>query len=166
MCIERAWSPRKQPSPLLPSPYNHTASLFGRVLVYSPYWATREQIFDLDPSAFIMAPWWRTEKESDTIIPTLTLLSQHTWWASGGKIRNFNQRFLTSCSRLCCIWAAVLSQVCVLCPWKSSSANVALLDWVKLQQVSSIGRSVMNALPKERHFFFYFSPFTRQIGQR
>lgn len=77
--VKRAWSPRKQPSPFSPPPYTHTVSLPGRVLVYSPYWAAREQIFGLNPSAFIMAPWWRTKKESDTIIPALTSLSQHTW---------------------------------------------------------------------------------------
>lgn len=130
------------PHPSSHPPCTHAVSLFfGRVLVYSPYWAMREQIFGLDPSAFIMAPWWRTKEESDTIIPTLTSFSQHTWWASGGKMRNFNQRFLTSCSGFCCIWATVLSQVCVLCPWKSSSANAALLDWVRLQQVSSVWKS-------------------------
>lgn len=74
---------------------HHPSPTHPHALFLDGYWftihieAAGEQIFSLDPPAFIMAPWWRMKKESNTIISPLTLLAQHTWWASGGGDEEF-----------------------------------------------------------------------------
>lgn len=146
--VKRAWSPKKQP-PSSPAPHAHAG-----VLVYCPYWAAREEIFGLNPAAFIMAPRWRTEKESDTIILALTSLSQHTWWASGEKWGILIRDSWHPAQVLLPLGLGS-RQVCVLHPL--SNASAVLLDWVKLQQFSVLGvsaKSVKETTTKKALFCF------------